>query len=109
MTLPGQSLIKMPIGRCVICMNRHLHGNPLTPPSPLRGEDQGEGLFSMNPFKKIFLLFTFLFLYLLVNISTGDEQGQHAMHGDTTSVATSKTGEGPVINEYVIPTPYSHP
>ena len=63
----------------------------------------------MNPFKKIFLLFTFLFLYLLVNISTGDEQGQHAMHGDTTSVATSKTGEGPVINEYVIPTPYSHP
>src|SRR3989338_10039102 len=63
----------------------------------------------MNPFKKIFLLFTFLFLYLLVNISTGNEQGQHTMHGDTTSVAPAKTGEGPVINEYVIPTPYSHP
>lgn len=62
----------------------------------------------MTPFKKIFLLFTFLFLYLLVNISTGDEQGQH-MHGDTASVASKKTGEGPVINEYVIPTPYTYP
>jgi len=63
----------------------------------------------MNPFKKIFLLFAFLFLYILVNISTGDEQGQHAMHGDTKSVAPAKTGEEPVINEYVLPTPYSHP
>jgi virginiamycin B lyase len=63
----------------------------------------------MTPFKKIFLLFTFLLLYLLVNISIGDEQGQHAMHGDTTSVAPTKAGEGPVINEYVLPTPYSHP
>ncbi len=60
----------------------------------------------MNPFKKIFILFAFLLFYLLVNISTGDEEGQHTMHGDVT---TKKTGEGPVINEYVLPTPYSHP
>ena len=63
----------------------------------------------MNPFKKIFLLFAFLFLYLLVNISTGDEQGQHSMHGDTKIAPSARNGEGPVINEYVIPTPYSHP
>jgi len=63
----------------------------------------------MNPFKKIFILFAFLLFYLLVNISTGDEEGQHTMHGDSTSVAPAKIGEGPVINEYVLPTPYSHP
>ncbi|OGV99696.1 MAG: hypothetical protein A3I04_04565 [Nitrospinae bacterium RIFCSPLOWO2_02_FULL_39_110] len=63
----------------------------------------------MNPFKKIFLLFTFLLLYLFVNISIGDEQGQHTMHGDTASVAPQTSGGAPVINEYTVPTPYSHP
>jgi virginiamycin B lyase len=63
----------------------------------------------MTPFKKIFLLFAFLFLYLFVNISTGDEEGQHSMHGGAVPDAPKKIGEGPTINEYVIPTPYSHP
>ncbi|MBI3583860.1 MAG: hypothetical protein HY096_07915 [Nitrospinae bacterium] len=48
-------------------------------------------------------------MYLLVNISTGDEQGQHSMHGDAQTAPVARNGEGPVINEYVLPTPYSHP
>ncbi len=63
----------------------------------------------MTPFKKIFLLFAFLFLYLFVNISTGDEQGQHSMHSQQAAPAYDASGKGPVINEYTIPTPYSHP
>src|SRR3989338_2938711 len=63
----------------------------------------------MNPFKKIFLLFTFLLLYLFVNISIGDEQGQHTMHAETASGAPQTPGGAPVINEYTVPTPYSHP
>ena len=31
------------------------------------------------------------------------------MHGDTKIAPSARNGEGPVINEYVIPTPYSHP
>lgn len=62
----------------------------------------------MTPFKKIFLLFTLLFLYLLVNISAGDEAGQH-LHAPQTASPPEASGKGIVINEYTIPTPYSYP